>query len=86
MTLSRRWKISRLVFGPNCMLITLRNVFMGNLFYFQQKNDARIIVGMFYEDQARRVFCEVNNSACIHWSLQSTLSKTDTIYRLQLSV
>lgn len=32
---------------------------MWNLFYFQQKNDARIIVGMFYEDQARKVFCEV---------------------------
>lgn len=40
---------------------------MLSLFYFQQKKDARIIVGMFYEDQARKVFCEVTscqNAVC----------------------
>ena len=26
---------------------------------FLQRQDARIIVGVFYEDMARRVFCEV---------------------------
>lgn len=26
---------------------------------FTQKQDARIIVGLFYEDKARKVFCEV---------------------------
>ena len=35
------------------------NVLMLSLFYFQQKKDARIIVGMFHENQARKVFCEV---------------------------
>ena len=29
---------------------------------FKQKKDARIIVGMFYEDQARKVLCEVTES------------------------
>lgn len=28
--------------------------------YFYQRQDARIIVGLFYEDKARRVFCEVS--------------------------
>lgn len=36
---------------------------------FYKRQDARIIVGLFYEDQARRVFCEVIShsliSACI---------------------
>lgn len=35
------------------------NVLMLSLFYLQQKKDARIIVGMFHENQARKVFCEV---------------------------
>ena len=30
-----------------------------SLFDVFQRQDARIIVGLFYEDMARRVFCEV---------------------------
>lgn len=45
------------------------NVFPLSLFYFQQKKDARITVGMFHEDQARKVFCEVNDSQYVVCSL-----------------
>ena len=42
---------------------------MLSLFYLQQKKDAHIIVGMFHEDKARKVFCEVTSCQYVVCSL-----------------
>lgn len=33
-----------------------------------QRQDARIIVGLFYETEARKVFCEVGTFSLLNWS------------------
>ena len=52
----------RLTFASRMkFILDIVSFFLLNSFYFQQKKDARIIVGMFHEDQARKVFCEVTS-------------------------
>lgn len=58
-----------MVFGVPWLHVVLTFSLMLSLFYFLQKKDARIIVGMFHEGQARKVFCEVSNCQYVVYSL-----------------
>ena len=73
-----------MVFGVPWLHVVLTFSLTISLFYFQQKKDARIVVGMFHEDQARKVFCEVRNCQYCVCSLNWNLSNAFILVQLVL--
>ena len=55
------------------------NLLLMTVLYFQRQ-DARIIVGLFYEDMARRVFCEVSLQGYLLWFICMLKNDQETKY------